>query len=193
MKERDKARISASITWFNQFFDGIRQLYEVIVDLLPAEFFSGDFTLSTGNYYFPRYKATPSIPPYYALMLEGRKCALQVVSVIDTNLIGSSGPFILEPSMIVVVHSQVDKYGWLSEFGLMVIKNQNVELSKTVDGIFWGKIKTKFQADFFAFQTQYDKFTDSNLKAPVQHYIIHPIIESLDKGFDHHSSAYYET
>jgi hypothetical protein len=186
MKEHDRARISASINWFNQFFDGIRQIYELIVDLLPAEFFIDDFTVSTGNYYFPRYKTAPSIPPYYALMLEGRKCALQVVSILDTNLFGEGVPFIMEPSIIVVAHTQTDKFGWVGEFALMVIENRKVELSKTVDGISWGKINAKFQADFFAFQAQYDKFTDYNLQAPVQQYIIHPIIEILDKGFDHH-------
>jgi hypothetical protein len=183
MKEQDKGRFRANISWFNQFFDEINQLYKVIFDLLPEEFISKDYTLSSGNYYFPRFKIAPSIPTYYALMLEGRKFALQAVAVIDTTLFTHNGPFIIEPSLIILIHTQGEKYGWLSEFALKVIKNQEVEFTETVDGVFWGKIKAKFPAQFFAFQVQYDYFTDSNLHIPVKKYIIDPIVENMERGF----------
>ena len=98
MKDRDKTRFHDNITWFNQFFDGMRQIYEYTVDQLPPEFFQEGFTLNSGNFYFPRFKAAPSLPPYYALLLEGKTHALQVVSVIDAYLFSHNGPFILEPS-----------------------------------------------------------------------------------------------
>jgi len=184
MKDRDKARFHDNITWFNQFFDGIRQIYEFTVDLLPAEFFHEDFTLSSGNYDFPRYKAAPSLPPYYALILEGKKYAFQILSVLDASLVTQSGPFIVEPSMIIVVHTQVDKYAWINEFALKVIKSQNVELTKTMDSVVWGKINAKFSADFFAFQVRYDKFADvKNPQSSVSKYLVDPIIENLERGF----------
>ncbi len=127
MNDREKLRFRANISWFNQFFDGLRQIYEHIAELLPAEFFSERYSPCMENYYFPDFKAVPSIPPYYALMLEGKKCALQVVSVIDEALFAQGGPFSAEPSMVVMVHSQADKYSRLDEFALQMIKNQNVE------------------------------------------------------------------
>jgi hypothetical protein len=183
MKDRDKTRFHDNITWFNQFFDGLRQIYEHVVDLLPAEFFYEDFALNSGNYYFPRYKAAPSMPPYYVLMLEGRMHALQVVSIIDANLIALSGPFSKEPSIITILHTQPEKYGWINDFALNVIKNQNVELTKKERGVVWGKITAKFPADFFAFQVQYDKFSDNrNPQEAVRQYIVNPIIEHLGTG-----------
>jgi hypothetical protein len=180
MKERDKTRFHDNLTWFNQFFDGLRQIYEHIVDLLPTEFFHEDFALNSGNFHFPKYKAAPSMPPYYALMLEGRMYALQVVSVIDVNLFAPSGPFDKEPSMITVIHTQPEKYGWINDFALNVIKNQNVELTTKEHGVVWGKITAKFPADFFAFQVQYDKFSDvKNPQEAVQQNIIDPIIKNL--------------
>jgi hypothetical protein len=45
----------------------------------------------------------------------------------------------------------------------------------------WGKFTTKFPADFFAFQVQYDKFSDNkNPKEAVRQYIIDPIFNNLD-------------
>lgn len=182
MKEHDKARFSANISWFNQFFDGINQLYEVIFELLPKEFSPSGFALSSGNYYFPRLKIAPYIPPYYAFMVASKKWAMQAVAVIDEHLFVEKGPFMLEPSLVIVVHNQADKYGWINQFALKVIKNEKVELNEIIDGVVWGKIKAKIPADFFTFQVQYDKFTERDLKPPVQQYIINPVVVNLKRG-----------
>ncbi len=184
MKDRDKARFRDNVNWFNQFFDGIRQIYELIINLMPMEFFPEGFIANSGNFFFPRHKAAPSMPAYYGLVIEGRKYALQVVSVIDASLFAQGGPFIIEPSMIVVVHSQVEKYGWLNDFALKVIRNQQVEITRKVGDVSWGKISAKYPADFFTFQIQYDRFSDN--KSPqeaVSSNIVEPIITNLEKGF----------
>ena len=36
---RAMTQLVANAKWFNQFFDGIRQLYGITFDMLPAEFF----------------------------------------------------------------------------------------------------------------------------------------------------------
>ncbi len=184
MKERDKHRFRANITWFNQFFDGLRQIYQHVSELLPTEFFPENYALNLENYYYPGFKAAPSLPPYYALMLEGKKCAIQVVSVIDTDLFAQSGQFLIEPSMVVVVISQAEKYARVDEFALQVIKNQNVEQVNKSENIVWGKITAKFPADFFAFQVQYDRFSDDKKpEIAVGKYIIDPITANLELGF----------
>ncbi len=184
MKDRDKLRFRANITWFNQFFDGLRQIYEHVSELLPVEFFPKRFSLSIDNYYFPDLKAVPSLPAYYALMLEGKACALQVVSVIDESIFAQGGPFFIEPSMVVMVNSQADKYARVDEFALKVIKNQKVERVKKAGNIVRGKITAKFPADFFAFQVEYDRFSDDkNPEVAIGKYIIDPIIANLQQGF----------
>ena len=180
MKDRDKARFHDNITWFNQFFDGMRQIYDYVVDQLPAEFFHEDFCLNAGNYYFPRFKAAPSLPPYYALLLEGKTHALQVVAVIDAYLFSHNGPFILEPSLITVIHTQPKKFGWINDYALNVIKNQNVMLTFKERGVVGGKINAKLPADFIAFQVQYEKFSDdTHPQNAVRKYIVDPIIACL--------------
>jgi hypothetical protein len=184
MKERDKNRFRDNINWFNQFFDGIRQIFELTVNLLPIEFIQEGFSLNRGNFFFPRYKIAPSMPPYYGLMLEGRQCALQLVAVVDDALFAPGGPFMVEPSLIVVLHTQAAKYGWLSEYALRVIKNQHLVQADNVAGTLWGKIEARYPADFFAFQVQYDKFSDNrSLQAVVSQYIVDPLLKNLERGF----------
>lgn len=184
MKEQDRARFRANIQWFNQFFDGTRSIYEMIVNQLPTEFFPTASALSSDNYYFPRQKVAPSIPPYYALLLEGLKHALQILTITDARLIARNGYFIHEPSIIIVLHSQTNKNSWVDEFALNVIGNNKLELIRKVDGIVWGHIKSKYPADFFAFQVALDKFSDTeNPQEAVRQYIVNPIIENLRKGF----------
>jgi hypothetical protein len=176
MKDRDKQRFHDNFTWFNQFFDGMRQIYEYIVDLLPEEFFCKGFLLNSGNYYFPRLKAAPSLPAYYALLLEGKTHALQAIAVIDAYLFTHNGPFVLEPSLITVLHTQPEKYGWINDYALNVIKNQNVVLTTKERGAVVGKINAKFPADFIAFQVQYEKFSENtHPQNAVQKYIVDPI------------------
>lgn len=184
MKERSKLRFRANITWFNQFFGGLRQIYQHIAEMLPAEYFPENYSLNLENYYYPGFKAAPSIPAYYALMLEGKKCALQVVSVIDASLITPRGYFLVEPSMIVIVISESDKYARVDEFALQVIKAQNIEQVKKIGSIVRGKIMANFLADFFAFQVQYDCFSDDRKpEIAIGNYVIDPIRTNLMQGF----------
>ena len=87
MKEQDRARFTANIRWLNQFFDGVRTIYEMVENQLPTEFFPAIATLTSDNFYFFRQKVVPSIPPYYALYRQGFKHALQILTIIDQNLI----------------------------------------------------------------------------------------------------------
>jgi hypothetical protein len=184
MKDRNKLRFRANITWFNQFFAGLRQIYQHIAEMLPAEYFPENYSLNLENYYYPGFKAAPSIPPYYALMLEGNKCALQVVSVIDASLFTQRGYFLIEPSMIVVVISEADKYARIDEIALQVIKPQNVEQVKKTGNIVSGKITANYLADFFAFQVQYDCFSDDRKpEIAIGNYVIDPIKTNLMQGF----------
>ncbi len=177
MKDRDKTRFHDNITWFNQFFAGMRQIYEFIVDQLPENFFHENFSLNSGNYYFPCLKAAPSMPPYYALLLEGKTHAVQVVSVIDAYLFSHDGPFILEPSLITVIHTQPEKYGWINDYALNVIRNQNVSITSKDLSAVRGKIIAKVPADFIALQVQYEKFSDStHPQNAVRKYIVDPIL-----------------
>ncbi len=184
MKDRAKLRFRDNITWFNQFFDGLRQIYLHIAEMLPAEYFPQNYSPNLENFYYPDLKATPSIPPYYALMLEGKKCALQVVSVIDANLFAQGGLFHIEPSMVIVVVSLADKYARVDEIALHVIQNHNIEQVDKAGNIVRGKITAKFPADFFAFQVQYDQFSgDRKPEIVIGSYIIDPIYINLAQGF----------
>lgn len=184
MKEQDRGRFRAYFHWFNQFLDGIRDIYEMVVNQLPPEFFSSADGFTSDNYYFPRQKVAPSIPPYYALSLEGFKCALQIVTIIDSSLIARNGFFLHEPSIIIVLHTQAYKYSWVDEFALNVARNRNVRSIRKVNGIIWGQIKSEYPADFFAFQRSLDKFSNTdNPQEAVRLQIVNPIIENLRKGF----------
>jgi hypothetical protein len=183
MKEQDRARFTANIQWFNQFFDGIRNIYAIVTDLLPIEYFPSASSIHSGNFYFQQLKVSPSIPAYYAFLLDGPKWGLQLLTIIDASLIARNGFFIHEPSIIAVIHTQPDNNSWLDEIALNVVRNRKLELIRKVDGITWGRIKSRFPADFFAFQVSLDKFSDTGEpRDAVQRYLATPIIENLRKG-----------
>jgi hypothetical protein len=184
MKDRDRKRFQSSITWFNQFFDGMKQIFELVTTLLPVGFLPDDFSTTIDNFYYPAFKATPSIPPYYALILPGSMAALQLVAVIDENIFPPHGSFNIEPSLVAVLHNRPDKYAWVDEFALRVINSNNLEGLKKYRETVYGKLAGRYPADFFAFQVQYDLFSDiRNPPEAVTKYIINPIATGLYKGW----------
>jgi hypothetical protein len=184
MKDRDRKRFQSSITWFNQFFDGMKQIFELVATLMPAGFSVEDFSTNLENFYYPAFKATPSIPPYYAFTLPGSKAALQLVSVIDESIFPRHGHFTVEPSLVVVLHSRPEKFAWVDEFALKVIKSDHLEQDSKTGKVLHGKIAGKYPAAFFAFQVPYDRFSDiRHPPAAVSKYIIEPITANLDTGW----------
>lgn len=184
MNEQDRKRFGANIQWFNQFFEGIRNIYDMVLEDLPAEYFPARRAFTSENYYFPRQKIAPSIPSYYALLVEGFKYALQILTVVDVNLISRSGYFIFEPSIIIVAHNQPEKSSWVGRFALDVIGNKNVEITQKVYRTFWGHITSGQQAEFFTFQVEVDQFSETdNLKSAVHQHIIVPLTNNLKLGF----------
>jgi hypothetical protein len=184
MKDRDKKRFLSSMTWFNQFFEGLNQIYHHVVNLLPVEVLPDGFSVNVENFYYPSLKTAPSIPPYYALVLPGRQAALQIISVIDADAITHGGLFHPEPCMVIVVHSLPDKYAWVDEFALKVIKGQETEQIRKENDVVWGKLTGKYPADFFAFQVQYDRFSDvMDPPQAVSQWLVGPILTNLAKGF----------
>lgn len=180
MNDQDRARFVSNVHWFNQFFAGIRQLYGVIVENLPSEFFPKDFKLASTNYYFTKQNFAPTIPPYYALILDGREQALQVMAVFDPELFAGQGLFAVKPSIIVVLHSQAHKYAYIDDYALRLIKNREIEITHQADGRLWGKMNSRPPAGFFSFQVSFDEFSaDHNPHDAVREHIVNPIVANL--------------
>lgn len=182
MNDQDQEKLVANITWFNQFFGGIRQLYEIVVEMLSStEFFPDDFALKNTNFYFPRQNWVPTIPSHYVLMVGGRRFALQLVAVFDIGLFGKPGLFDAEPSLVAVLHSQPSRYAYATDYALSVIGNRRIEIVDQTSGKFRGKITAKPPADFFSFQVPFDKFSpDKDPHDTVRQYLTDPIIEYLN-------------
>lgn len=184
MKEQDRARFRANLQWFNQFFDGMRMIYDLVLEQLPVEFFPTKTVFTNENYHFPRNKVVPSIPPYYAFLICGPKYGLQILTIIDASLIAREGFFFHEPSIISVVHTQADKNTRLDELAMNVVGNRKIELIQNAGGIIWGRIKLSVPTHFFAFQVALDEFSETdNTQSAVHKNIILPLTENLHKGF----------
>lgn len=183
MDDETQSRFLANVKWFDQFFSGIRQLYGIVVETLPTEFFPENFALKSTNFYFPRQNWAPTMPPYYVLMVEGRQFALQVLAVFDPDVFGTPGLFVAEPSLVVVLHSQENRAGYINDYALRVIGNRGIEISPKADDSnqYRGKINVRPPANFFSFQVPFDKFSaDQNSHDAVRKYIADPIIEYLE-------------
>ncbi len=182
MNKEEQSRLTANVQWFNQFFAQIRQLYKSIVEGLPNEFFPEGFRLAAKNFYFTKQHQTPSIPPYYALGVEGKEFALQVMTVLEADLFDRSGHFAVEPSIVVVLHSQASRYLWIDDHALRVIRNEGIQITRQANGKFWGKMNSNPPADFFSFQVSFDKFSaDKDSRDAVREHIVDPIKEYLEE------------
>jgi len=182
MNDEDKARFEANVKWFNQFFDDVKRLFESIVESLPVDFLPNDFALSSSHFYYPRRNYGPSIPPYYVLMLGGKHHALQVMAVFDQTLISDQGPFVCEPSIVVVLHSLPRKYGWIRDYAENVIRNRRIEITENVDGKIEGQLHVKAPAQFFAFQVAFERFSaDEDAQDAIREHILEPLVDYLEK------------
>lgn len=180
MNDQDQSRLVANVKWFNDFFNGIRQLYEIVLETLSQDFFAENSTLTSGNFYFPSQKYAPTIPPYYVLMLGGEQVALQILTILDPELFGTPSLFAKAPSIVVVLHTQPSKYGYITDYALRLLGNRGIEVTRKAEGKFWGRINTKLPADFFAFQVSFDKFSaDKNPNDAVREHIVDPINDYL--------------
>ncbi len=181
MNEQDRARFTANLGWFNQFFGEIRQLYGIVVDALPNGFLPEGFALTSRNFYFTKQNSAPSIPPYYALMVGGERFALQVLAIFDAELFGRPGLFVAEPSLVVVLHSQAGRYAYMNDYALTVVRNREIEITEQADGRFRGEIGGKYPASFFSFQVPFDRFSASkNPREAVREHIVDPIAGMLE-------------
>lgn len=177
MNKEEQSRLTANVQWFNQFFAQIRQLYKNIVEGLPNE---EGFRLAAKNFYFTKQNQTPSIPPYYALGVEGKQFALQVLTVLEPTLFDRSGHFAVEPSIVVVLHSQAGRYLYFNDHVKRVIRNEGIQITRQADGKLWGKMNSNPPADFFSFQVSFDKFSaDKDSRDAVREHIVDPIKEYL--------------
>lgn len=180
MNNQDQSRLIANIKWLNDFFNGIMQLYEIVIKALPQDFLAENNTLTSRNFYFPSQKYAPTIPPYYVLMLGGQQVALQVLTILDPELFGNPDLFTKQPSIVVVLHSQTSRYGYIDDYALRLLKNRGIAVTQKADGKFWGTINAKLPADFFAFQVSFDKFsTNQNPNDAVREHITDPINDYL--------------
>lgn len=180
MNEQDQARFVENAAWFNEFFGGLRQLYGIVVETLPVGFFPDGFVLKATNFYFPKQNSSPSIPPYYALMVPGERHALQILAVCDPAQFGTLGLFAAEPSIVAVLHSQPSRYSHITDYALRVVGNRGIEIYGQVGGGFCGKTNAKVPADFFSFQVAFDRFSvDQDPHDAVSTHIVGPIAEHL--------------
>lgn len=183
MNNEDQSRFVANVEWFNRSFADIRQLYGLVVEMMPTDFFPAGFALAAGNFYFPKQHFAPTIPPYYVLMVGGEHLALQIVTVLDPSLFVRSDPFVAEPSIVVVLHSESGRYGFIEDYALRVIGNKGIGIERQDGGRLWGRINAKLPAKFFSFQVPLDRFSaERDPRDAVREHIVDPITEELENN-----------
>ncbi|GAF86837.1 unnamed protein product, partial [marine sediment metagenome] len=97
MEDQETLKFRSNMVWFNNFFGGVKQLFDLVYDHISNDFVSSEFELKSTNYHFPRQNYSPSIPPYYVLMVPGIKWAMQLILIVDEDLISQSSYFSVEP------------------------------------------------------------------------------------------------
>ncbi len=114
-------------------------------------------------------------------MVGGERVALQIVTVLDPGLFVRSDPFVAEPSIVIVLHSEADRYGSIDNYALRVIANKGIEIERQDGGRLWGRIQdAKLPANFFSFQVPLDRFsTERDPREAVREHIVEPITKEL--------------
>ncbi len=130
------------------------------------------FNFPVQAFYYVKSNNRPSIPQYYVMELggAGMQFALQIYAVFDPALI-SLRKFLLEPSFIVVAHSRPDLKLYISQFGLSVIGDSQIEITATSEGIVSGMFKAGVSKGerFHAFQMPFDSYlSGADVKQSIQ-------------------------
>ena len=154
MKTDDVQRFLENVAWFNHFFEDVGQLFEKIRKALEHQFVLTDKSLL----YYPKYAYQPSIPPYSMLGLAGDDCAFQIFAVFSPVEIEATN-FTGEPSFFVVKHADADKYNWVEELGMAVIRGQGIDIHLNDEKVASGKI-LKHDCRFYAYQLSFDEFLE---------------------------------
>lgn len=150
IQKADRDRLVANFVWFNDFFDGMRQLLERIRGNLRQ----AGLDLPGDILYYRKYSDYPSLPPFYGMGLGGETMAVQVFAIFDLSMLQRhSATFNHEElSLIVVKHGRADKYGYFEDYGLRVVHKERLR-DVAFDGkILSGTILTEQGIPFAAFQ-----------------------------------------
>jgi hypothetical protein len=179
MNDDDKARFTSNYEWFSRFFDGVRQFYGLVIESLPVGFMPAEFSESSGNYYFPRQNFAPTMPEHYTLMLGGREAALQIIAVFDVQLFTGLSRFAHEPSIVVVLHSQSSRCGYVQDYGLRVISGSGIDVEPgDAPTTLVGRINSTPEARFAARQIIFDRLSSpENVRDAIERDIVGLIAE----------------
>jgi hypothetical protein len=168
MENHNLEKYLANLNWFNQFFNDLETLFELIAGELTSE-----FPLPQKNFYYFKSNFKPSIPPYYLMGLGGELYSIQAFWILDPSIIGSQPSFLAEPSLIIVKHSRGDRSLWINDLALKIFKNDSIKLVPSIDNVISGTIIGNEETNFHAFQILLDPFSGSeNIKITIRNKIV---------------------
>lgn len=188
MNDEDMSRFLANCQWFNQFFDGLRQFFGLIIKALPADFLPDDFSETAGNYYFTRINYAPTMPQFYCLGLPGNSQALQVIAVLDVGLFTALSRFRREPSIVTVIHSEPSKYMKIYDHGLKVVSGSGVDYDPdSGESMVSGTILASRPVRFAARQITLDRLSSAE---NVRQTIEQDIVGLIERGIPGHGQPH---
>jgi len=158
-----------NVKWFNEFFDGLKELYDKISIILEKE-----FELSEKSYYYYKPNDKPSIPSTYHLFLGGEEFKLNLAVLFNEDDIKNK-KFLVEPSIIVSVH---DEY-FCIEVSSYVADLQDVKQIKEENNFISGILDWDTEVRFESFQVPLDLFLEYDDKI-VKEEIVSKISEILE-------------
>jgi hypothetical protein len=174
MNDQDKQRFLENITWFNNFFEDLKLLFDKIGNSLSVEFSMGD-----PNYYYYKSTSTPSIPAYYVMAQGSDSFTIQNFAIFNPSIIENVEAFNPDPSIILLRHSRGDRVLYIEEFGLRVIRNRNIRQEKINDQVVSGTILGGEETQYQAFQLPYETFASGKNLSDVIRSEVVDVLEKL--------------
>jgi len=172
MNTQDMERFLSNIQWFNDFFDGVRHLFETITKILVSK----SLAISRVGWYYEKSNHVPKIPPYYEMELKGNNFALQLFAVFDPQLLtNNQQAFNSEPSIVIVKHSREDRPGWVADYGLRVIKKDRITQEVFGENVIMGKMVggDANGTQYFAFQVPFEVFgAGQDINLAIEQHIV---------------------
>jgi len=123
MPQDDQFRYYENYLWFNQFFGDLRQLLTSIHSALKNEL---SYKILNRGWYYEKSNHQPSLPPYWMTGISETGFALQSFVVLDPSILEAQPAFDNELSLVFVKHAQKDKPLWINEYGLKVLRNDQI-------------------------------------------------------------------
>lgn len=150
--DKEQVRLfNDSLTWWRDFFDDLKTLFDKIAIIIEK-----DLGYDEKTYYYYKSNEAPSIPSAYFLCLSGEgKVNIQMCIILDRDYLDASIIKASEPIILVILNDCEEN---TTAIGYAILENKDINQVTETEGIITGTLDWDPEVKFTACRIPLDVF-----------------------------------